>query len=102
MYRPVSAASRPAATLISGFDLQSPRIHARSAHLAEFGSVVVASEPMDDDPGWRLLDQGELLHVDADLNITRRLEFPVPPTHLINPADLSPTARAAQREPRVR
>lgn len=82
-----------------GFDLQTRRIHARSAHLGELGSVVIASEPMDSSPGWRLLDPGELLHVDADLNITHRLEFPDPPTHLINPADLSPTAQAAQQEP---
>lgn len=91
---------RRAATMApaAGFDLHTRRIHARAAHLAAGRSVVVASEPMDDDPGWRLLEPGELVHVDADLNIARRLEFPDPPTHLISPADLSPTSRAAQRD----
>lgn len=80
----------------AGFDLKTERIHARSAHLGELGSVVVASEPMNDDPAWRLLDPGELVHIDADLNITRRLEFPDPPAHLLRRADLTPVAEAAQ------
>lgn len=87
----------PAASPTSGFDLRTDRIHARSAHLAEFGCVVFASEPMDDDPGWRLLDPGELVHVDADLDISHRVEFPDPPSHLLSLADLAPTAQTAQR-----
>lgn len=86
----------PAASPNSDFDLQTPRIHARSKHLAEFGSVVLASESMDDDPAWRLLDPGELVHVDADLNITHTLAFPDPPKHLLRREDLSPVAQAAQ------
>ncbi len=88
----------PAAASTAEFDLKSERIHARSAHLAESGSVVLASEPMDDDPGWRLLEPGELVHVDADLDITPRLEFPDPPLHLLRRSDLSPTAQAAQHD----
>jgi predicted glutamine amidotransferase len=87
----------PAAAPTAGFNLRTDRIHARSAHLAEFGSVVIASEPMDDDPAWRLLEPGELVHVDADLDLTRRLEFPHPPTHLLHLSDLNPTAQAAQQ-----
>jgi glutamine amidotransferase len=83
----------PKASPAGGFDLQTERIHARSAHLGEFGSVVFATEPMDTDPGWRLLDPGELVHVDADLDITHRVEFPDPPAHLLSPAGLSPTAQ---------
>src|SRR5579875_1706009 len=37
-------------------DASSQRIHARSPRLAGQPSVVVASERMDDDPGWRLLE----------------------------------------------
>lgn len=81
----------------AAFDLQTDRIHARSAHLAEFGSVVVASEPMNDDPGWRPIDPGELVHIDADLAVNRRLEFPDPPAHLLRLSDLSPTTQAAQQ-----
>ncbi|TGD85535.1 class II glutamine amidotransferase [Mycolicibacterium sp. CH28] len=74
------------------FDLRTHRIHARSEHLHSHGSVVLASEPMDDDPGWRLLDAGELIHVDADLNVTRRLAFPDPPRHQLRREDLSGSA----------
>lgn len=81
----------------AGFDLRTERIHARSAHLGELPSVVVASEPMDADPAWRLLESGELMHIDADLKITRRLEFPHPPAHPLRRSDLAPAARAAQR-----
>ena len=43
------------------------RIRVHSDDLAASRSVVIASETMDDDPGWRLLDPGELLHVGPDL-----------------------------------
>ncbi|HOB48987.1 MAG TPA: class II glutamine amidotransferase [Mycobacterium sp.] len=81
-------------------EMRTRRIRAHSEHLAEIPSVVVASEPMDDDPAWRLLDPGELVHVDADLNITRRLEFPDPPKHLLRHEDLAPQAQAAQHSQR--
>ena len=44
----------------------------------------------------------ELVHVDADLNITRRLAFPDPPRHLVRHTDLSPTAAAAQHDQKSR
>ncbi|ALE04256.1 glutamine amidotransferase (plasmid) [Arthrobacter sp. ERGS1:01] len=49
---------------------ESGRIHAHSRELAGRGSVVIATERMDHDPGWRLLAPGELLHIDADLNVS--------------------------------
>ncbi|MDX7415477.1 hypothetical protein SJ378_26190, partial [Escherichia coli] len=45
------------------FHLRSKRIRAHSTHLRERSSVVFATEPMDDNPRWRLLDAGELVHV---------------------------------------
>ena len=72
-----------------GFDMRTHRIHARSGHLAERPSVIFASEPMDDDPRWRLLEPGELVHVDADLVITRRLAFPDPPKNPLRLEDLA-------------
>jgi glutamine amidotransferase len=42
-----------------------------SDHLASVPSVVVASERLDDDPAWRLLEPGVLLHVDAGLRLAR-------------------------------
>ena len=39
------------------------RIHVGSEDLGDRPAVIVATEPMDDDPGWRELESGELLHV---------------------------------------
>ena len=77
-------------------DATSDRIHARSPHLAHQPSVVIASERMDDDPGWRLLDPGELLHVSSTLEIESSAPFPARPAHLLNVSDLDPAAAASQ------
>ncbi len=44
------------------------RVH--SEHGRNNAVVVVASERMDDDPGWRELSSGELIHVDGSLVVT--------------------------------
>ena len=78
-----------------GLDLASHRIHARSPHLEHQPSVVIASERMDDDPGWRLLDPGELVHVSSTLAIESSAPFPAGPDPL-NVSDLDPAAAASQ------
>jgi predicted glutamine amidotransferase len=80
----------------TAFEMQTARIHARSTQLDEQSSVVFASEPMNDDPNWRLLEPGVLVHVDAGLSITRREVLPDPPKYQLTLADLSPTAAASQ------
>jgi glutamine amidotransferase len=77
-------------------DARSSRIHARSAHLANRPSVIVASERMDDDQGWRLLDPGELLSVGPDLAVSSSTPFPAVPRHLLQESDLDPAAAASQ------
>jgi glutamine amidotransferase len=77
-------------------DAASNRIHTRSAHLAEHPSVIIASERMDDDPAWRRLAAGELVHVGADLSITSSSPFRAVPAHLLQLADLEPDAAASQ------
>jgi len=74
----------------------SPRIRAHVPDLAAHPAVVVATEPMDGETGWRLMDSGELLHVGKDLTITTSRPFPHAPAHLLTLADLSPTAAASQ------
>ncbi|OBF63763.1 class II glutamine amidotransferase [Mycobacterium sp. 852002-51971_SCH5477799-a] len=71
------------------FDLHTLRIHARSEHLCTRPSVVFATERMDGDTRWRLLEPGELIHVDAGLQVTRELILPDPPKHLLRREDLS-------------
>ncbi len=71
-------------------------IRVRSSHLAAAPSVVVATEAMDDDPGWTPLRPGELLHVDADLGLTRDLVLPDPPRHQLSRGDLDPNDASSQ------
>ena len=84
--------NRPAAAL----DVASTRIHARADHLAHQPSVIIASERMDDDPGWRLLDPGELLHVHPTLEMSSTTPFPPEPARRLQTADLEPAAAASQ------
>ncbi|HET9877165.1 MAG TPA: class II glutamine amidotransferase [Mycobacterium sp.] len=79
-----------------GFDLYTKRIRAQSEHLRGRPAVVFASEPMDIDPRWQLITPGELIHVDADLTISRDVAFPKPPAHRLQRADLTAAAAAAQ------
>ena len=78
------------------FDLRTSRIHALSDQLCTQKSVVFATEPMDGDPRWCLLDPGELVHVDAELRISRRLVLPDPPRHLLRREDLSTPVEESQ------
>jgi predicted glutamine amidotransferase len=52
-------------------DVASARgtVRVRSHALADREAVIVASERMSDDPGWRLLESGELVHVDPQLGV---------------------------------
>jgi predicted glutamine amidotransferase len=79
------------------FHLRTKRIRADSDHLRFRPSVVFATERMDDDPRWRLIEPGELVHVDAGLQISSDLVRPDPPRHLLRLRELSVAAQAAQR-----
>jgi glutamine amidotransferase len=72
-------------------------IRVRSGALAEQRAVIFASEEMDEDPGWRALEPGELMHVDADLEVTSRVAVAAPPAHQLRLEDLDPRAAASQR-----
>src|SRR4051794_30033132 len=54
-------------------------IHVRCGDLAEAPAVIFATEPMDDDPGWRNLEPGELVHVGADLGVASSIAVDEPP-----------------------
>ena len=60
-------------------------------------AVAIASEPMDDDPAWRAIASGELVHVDADCTVTTRQVLDAPPAHQLTLADLEPGAQASQQ-----
>jgi predicted glutamine amidotransferase len=67
-----------------------PGLHVRSATssvhvpaLKAVASVVIASEQLDGEAGWRMLAPGELVHVRSDLSVHSRIAIPQPPAHLI-------------------
>lgn len=55
------------------------RVH--SEHGRNRALVVVASERMDEDPAWREVRSGELLHVGPSLKVETELLFDGPPPH---------------------
>jgi glutamine amidotransferase len=71
-------------------------IRVRSGDLARRPAVIVATEEMDEDPDWRPLQSGELLHVDAGLQTTFRRVIERPPAHQLTLAELDPSAAASQ------
>ena len=67
-----------------------PELHVRSAtssvqvpDLADAASVVIASEELDGERGWRMLAPGELVHVRRDLGVESWMAVPEPPAHLV-------------------
>jgi predicted glutamine amidotransferase len=56
-------------------------VHAPELHVLP--SVVVASEELDGEDGWRMLASGELVHVRPDLSVESAVVLPEPPAHLV-------------------
>jgi glutamine amidotransferase len=71
-------------------------VRVRSASLATQASVIFASEQMDEDDGWRMLEVGELVHVDVDLRATSRVVLDEPPARMVRLEELEPRAAASQ------
>lgn len=71
-------------------------VRARSGALATLPAVVVATEPMDEDPDWESLCPGELLHVGPNHEVTRTMIRERPPNHRLTLADLSEHAASSQ------
>lgn len=60
-------------------------IRVRSNDLRDQRSIVVASERIDEHPGWQLLAPGELAHADRHLRIDRRIVIDRQPTYPLLP-----------------
>jgi predicted glutamine amidotransferase len=66
----------------------APGLHVRSTtssvHVPDAAaSVVIASEEMDGESGWRMLAPGELVHVRPDLSVLSSIAIPQPPARLV-------------------
>jgi glutamine amidotransferase len=96
----MSAQAAPAARAADGGAAAAgatsgPGLHVRSSTssvhapaLQALPSVVIASEELDGEHGWRMLASGELVHVRPDLSVESAVVIPEPPAHLVPlPAD---------------
>ncbi len=66
-----------------------------SGQLSILPAAVIASQPMDSNPDWRMLESGELVHVDPGLRVTSTIAVPDPPAHML---ELTATEEVAQQE----
>jgi len=67
------------ATALEQTSSHGTRVHCE--HGRDRPLVVVASERMDDDPAWREVRSGELLHVGPSLELETEILFDGPPPH---------------------
>lgn len=72
--------SGPDATGLHVRDAMSS-VHAPA--LQAIALVVVASEELDGESGWRMLAPGEMVHVRPDLTVESDVVIPDPPAHLV-------------------
>ncbi|MGZ4183253.1 MAG: class II glutamine amidotransferase [Solirubrobacteraceae bacterium] len=54
-----------------------------SGELAILPATVIASQRMDSNPTWRLMESGELIHVDSKLKVTSTIAVPDPPAKMM-------------------
>ena len=83
-----------------GFDERSAsgtmRVQARE--LSFLPATVIASERMNVNPGWRLLESGELVHVDSELRVSSTIAVPFAPAHMIDLSTMTAREAVAQGE----
>ncbi|MDK1281183.1 class II glutamine amidotransferase [Arthrobacter sp. zg-Y820] len=79
--------------------MTTQRISVRSQELSDKQrpAVLLATEKMDDNPNWRLMNSGELLHIKPSLQIETSYPLPPSPRHRLTLADLNDRAAASQR-----
>ncbi len=77
--RPAGGGKPGGATPLEQASSHGTRIHSEPAR--DRPLLVVASEQMDDDPAWREVRSGELLHVGPSLELESEILFTGPPPH---------------------
>ena len=78
LQRPAGAPSAP-----GGLHVRSATSSIHAPQLDAAASVVIASERLDGEAGWRMLAPGELVHVRPDLSIESAVAVADPPARLV-------------------
>jgi glutamine amidotransferase len=66
-----------------GMHVRSSISSVHAPALNDVDSVVVASERLDGETGWRMLAAGELVHIRPDLSVHSEIVIARPPAHLV-------------------
>jgi glutamine amidotransferase len=74
----------------AGLHVRSSTSSFHSADLHTVASVVLASEELDGEDGWRMLAPGELVHVRPDLSVESAVVLPEPPARPVPISGLNP------------
>ncbi len=83
LQRPPDAAAVQAGSGNPGLHVRSATSSVHVPALGDIASVVVASERLDGEDGWRMLAPGELVHVRPDLSVSSSVVLPQPPARLV-------------------
>ena len=83
-----------------GFDERSASgtLRVQAGELSFLPATVIASERMNANLDWRLLESGELIHVDPQLRVTSTIAVPDPPAHMIDLSQMTTREAIAQGE----
>jgi glutamine amidotransferase len=81
--RPAGASSPAGTDAGTGLHARSTTSSVHAPELHALPSVIVASEELDGEHGWRMLTSGELVHVRPDLTVESAVVLPEPPAHLV-------------------
>jgi predicted glutamine amidotransferase len=82
--RPAGASSPPGTgDAVTGLHARSTTSSVHAPELHALPSVIMASEELDGEDGWRMLASGELVHVRPDLTLESAVVLPEPPAHLV-------------------
>ncbi len=81
--RPAGRDGPPGAGGTAGLHARSTTSSVHVPDLHMLPSVVVASEELDGEDGWRMLASGELAHVRPDLTVESAVVIPEPPARLV-------------------
>jgi glutamine amidotransferase len=76
----------------------SGTMRVQSRELSFHQAAVIASERMDANPSWRLLEPGELIHIDRELKVTSTIAVPDAPVHMIDLTQMTMREAIAQGE----
>jgi glutamine amidotransferase len=84
----------------TGFDerSESGTMRVQAGELSFLPALVIASERMNANLEWRLLESGELIHVDPELRVTSTIAVPDPPAHMIDLSQMTTREAIAQGE----